>query len=147
MPRELLVTEVRVHEIHHRQGGVDGEGREGPRVLGDDLGVEGGGRRLDEGVPVGEFDGDGHFVEDLVGGRGEAVERVGCGGGVGADGEEGLRTVEDGSCEDGDCGCVVPGDGGLAAGECFYSIPGLQHYFLIYFHSLTNNCTCVNFFY
>jgi hypothetical protein len=63
------VEEVRVHEIHHRQGGVDGERREDLGVPGDDLGVEGGGRGLDEGVPVGEFDGDGHFVEDLIGGQ------------------------------------------------------------------------------
>jgi hypothetical protein len=35
-----------------------------------------------------------------------------------------------------------------AAGDhCCYSIPRPQRYFLIYFHSLANNRTSVNFFY
>uniref|UniRef100_A0A0E0EZV6 Cytochrome P450 n=1 Tax=Oryza meridionalis TaxID=40149 RepID=A0A0E0EZV6_9ORYZ len=77
----------------------------------------GGGCRLDEGVAVGELDGDGHAVEDLHGARGEEVEGVGGRGGVGAGGEEGLGAAEEGPGEDDDGGGAVPGGGVLGAGE------------------------------
>uniref|UniRef100_A0A8R7V172 Uncharacterized protein n=1 Tax=Triticum urartu TaxID=4572 RepID=A0A8R7V172_TRIUA len=117
---DVDVTEIkklRVGGIDHGEGGVNSERGEEAGVLGDDLGVERGGGRLDEGVPVGELDGDGHALEDLDGAGREAVEGVGGGGGVGAGREEGLRAAEQGPGDDDDGGGAVAGRRVLGAGE------------------------------
>mmetsp|Transcript_27810 Transcript_27810/g.65685 ORF Transcript_27810/g.65685 Transcript_27810/m.65685 type:complete len:452 (+) Transcript_27810:162-1517(+) len=76
------------------EDGVDGKGREDVAVVRDDLGVERGRRRLDQLLAVGEVDGHGHVLQDLLRLPGGEQEGLRDDGRVDALLEQDLRLVQ-----------------------------------------------------